>query len=84
MTESKHVGWAERVKFHAARRHFESGGEVLVSEYGHETAIEVTNMTTTHTKATTTWEYLAEQVRMWRGRYPNQRFYIVDRCASDA
>ncbi len=76
---STRVGHADRVTFHDARRHFEAGGEVLVSEYGHEVSRSVSTDTTTHTRDTTTWEQLAEQVRMWRGRYPNQRFYIVRR-----
>lgn len=71
-------GTARRVKFHDARRAFEDGGEILVSEYGHEETRSVHSLTTTHTRATTTWNELVEGVRMWRGRYPNQRFYIVD------
>lgn len=27
--------------------------------------------------STTTWNELAAQVRMWRNRYPNQRYYVV-------
>ena len=69
---------ARRVKFHEARRHFEAGGRVLVSEYGHEPFAVVTEMTTTHSRETTTWEALAATVREWRGRYPNQRFYVVE------
>jgi hypothetical protein len=68
---------ATRVKFHDAKRHFESGGTVLVSECGHETTCPVGPMTTTHTRETTTWTELVAQVNMWRGRYPNQRYYIV-------
>jgi hypothetical protein len=72
---------ARRVKFHDARRHFESGGTVLVSEYGGEPFRVVTSQTTTHSRDTTTWQSLAETVSMWRNRYPNQRFYIVEDAA---
>lgn len=70
---------AERVTIHQARRHFQAGGEVLVSEYGHEATRPVNRDTTTHSPASTTWAALAATVREWRGRYPNQRFYIVHR-----
>lgn len=69
---------ARRVKFHDARRHFESGGIVVVSEYGHEETLAVGSWTTVHTREDTTWAELVEQVRMWSGRYPNQRYYIVN------
>jgi hypothetical protein len=69
---------ARRVKFHEARRHFAAGGRVLVSEYGHEPFVVVTELTTTHSARTTTWEALAAEVRMWRSRYPYQRFYVVE------
>jgi hypothetical protein len=72
-------GVARRVKIQQARRHFEAGGEVLVSEYGHEESRGVWLDTTTHSSSTTTWDALAEMVREWRGRYPNQRYYIVER-----
>lgn len=71
--------YAERVTIHQARRHFAAGGEVLVSEYGHEATRPVSRDTTTHSSASTTWEQLVTTVREWRGRYPNQRFYIVHR-----
>ena len=73
------VGWGERVKFHEARRHFASGGEVLISEDRDQPSIPVFDHSTTHTKETTTWEALAEAVHMWRNRYPYQRWYIVRR-----
>ena len=69
---------ARRVKFHEARRHFEAGGRVLVSEYGHEPFHVVTEMTTAHSRETTTWEALAATVREWRCRYPGQRFYVIE------
>jgi hypothetical protein len=69
---------ARRVKFHEARRHFEAGGRVLVSEYGHEPFVVVTALTTAHSSQTTTWDALAATVREWRSRYPNQRFYVVE------
>jgi hypothetical protein len=69
--------FARRVTIHEARRHFESGGAVLVSEYGTETLIPVTPITTTHNRETITWAALVEQVRMWRSRYPRQRYYVI-------
>lgn len=60
-----------------ARRHFDSGGSVLVSEYGHELTRPVTAQTVTHNRQTITWGELVACVREWRGRYPNQRFYVI-------
>lgn len=68
---------ATRVKFHEARKHFENGGSVLVSEYGREESRPVTTSTTTHSSETITWDELAGMVREWRSRYPNQRFYVI-------
>lgn len=68
---------AHRVKRHEARRHFENGGSVLVSERGHELTVSVSASTTTHTNSTTTWDELTASVKMWGNRYPNQRFYII-------
>lgn len=68
---------AERAKFHDARRWFEAGGTVLVSEYGHEPTRPVTNISTTHNRESIAWDDLVYYVREWRNRYPNQRFYIV-------
>lgn len=68
---------ATRVTMHEAKRHFEAGGAVLVSEYGHEPTQTVTAITTTHDRTRTTWDALAADVKEWRNRYPNQRFYIV-------
>lgn len=68
---------AVRVTMHEAKRHFEAGGAVLVSEYGHEPTQTVTAITTTHDRTRTTWDALAADVKEWRNRYPNQRFYIV-------
>lgn len=67
---------AQRVTIHEARRHFESGGSVLVSEHGNELTRTVSRDTTTHNRDTTTWAALVETVREWRSRYPNQRFYV--------
>lgn len=78
------TGTATRVHFHDARRHFEAGGEVVVSEYGEQLEFDVTASTTTHTKESTTWADLVEQVRMWKGRYPNQRYYVVTRPEPEA
>ena len=52
---------------------------MLVSEYGHEPTQTVTAITTTHDRTRTTWDALAADVKEWRNRYPNQRFYIVPR-----
>lgn len=68
---------AKRVTMHEAKRHFEAGGAVLVSEYGHEPTQTVRPDSTTHDRTRTTWDALAADVREWRNRYPNQRFYIV-------
>lgn len=68
---------ADRVKFHDARRAFAAGAAVVVSEYGHESTLTVHKHTTTHTRETITWDELAADVRMWRNRHPNQRFYVV-------
>lgn len=68
---------ATRVTMHEAKRHFEAGGAVLVSEYGHEPTQTVRPDTTTHDRTRTTWDALAADVKEWRNRYPNQRFYIV-------
>jgi hypothetical protein len=68
---------ATRATMHEAKRHFEAGGAVLVSEYGHEPTQTVTPITTTHDRTSTTWDALAADVKEWRNRYPNQRFYIV-------
>ena len=68
---------AVRTTFHTAHRAFENGATILVSEYGHEPTIPTGPFTTVHTRETTTWIALVEQVRMWQGRYPNQRYYLV-------
>jgi hypothetical protein len=68
---------ARRVKMNEARRHFEAGGSVLVSEYGHELTRWVYPSSVTHDLTTTTWDDLAETVREWRNRYPNQRYYVI-------
>lgn len=73
---------ATRVTMHEAKRHFEAGGAVLVSEYGHEPTQTVTAITTTHDRTRTTWDALAADVKEWRNRYPNQRFYIVPQLAN--
>ena len=70
---------ATRATMHEAKRHFEAGGAVLVSEHGHEPTQTVTAITTTHDRTRTTWDALAADVKEWRNRYPNQRFYIVPR-----
>lgn len=69
--------WAYRVTQHEAKRRFAEGFEVAVSERGHELSFPVSTMTGTHHRSSTTWAELVAQVRMWRNRYPNQRFYVV-------
>jgi hypothetical protein len=73
---------ARRVEFLEAKRHFKAGGRVLVSEYDDEPFVVVTELTTTHSLETTTWEALAATVREWRSRYPRQRFYVVEEPAA--
>lgn len=68
---------ATRATMHEAKRHFEAGGAVLVSEHGHEPTQTVTAITTTHDRTRTTWDALAAMVKEWRNRYPNQRFYVI-------
>lgn len=68
---------AQRVTRPEAKRHFDDGGSVLVSEYGDERTCRVHVGTTVHSNQTTTWADLVEQVDMWRNRYPNQRFYVI-------
>lgn len=72
------TGKATRVHQRAAKAHFLAGGAVLVSEHGHEHTRPVTTSTTVHTAETTTWDELVSDVRDWRHRYPNQRFYVVE------
>ena len=69
--------YAHRVHQSRARTHFAKGGSVLVSEYGHETMKPVHASTTVHNINTTSWDALVTDVRMWRNRYPNQRFYVI-------
>lgn len=68
---------ARRVKQNEAKAHFDAGGGVAVSEHGHLTELAITAGSTVHTKETTTWADLVADVRMWRSRYTNQRFYVV-------
>lgn len=71
------TGIARRVTMHEAKRAFEAGAEVLVSEHGHEAHRFVGRQTTTHHRDRSNWSELVASVRMWRNRYPNQRFYVV-------
>jgi hypothetical protein len=68
--------WATRTTVGTARRFFEAGGEVLVSEHGADMVL-VTESTVTHSAKTTTWKALRAEVIEWRHRYPGQRFYTV-------
>jgi hypothetical protein len=76
-TEHRLLSTADRVTQHEAKRHFEAGGTVLVSERGHELTYPIYFDTTFHTRETTSWDRLLELVQEFRGRYPNQRFYVV-------
>ena len=68
---------AQRVTMNVAKRWFDRGGAVLVSDQGHLSTIPVGPGTTTHSRNTTTWDALRAEVNMWRSRYPNQRYYKV-------
>lgn len=68
---------ARRVTMAEAKRHFDAGGDVLVSEYGHEPVRPVSPLSTVHNKDTRGWAQLRHEVDEWRNRYPNQRYYIV-------
>lgn len=80
---SEVIGTADRAKFHDARRAFADGATVLVSERDDGPTKTVTSLTTTHNRETTTWDTLAENVKVWRNRYPGQRFYIVRKSNYD-
>lgn len=71
------IGTAHRVKIGEARRHFEAGGAIAVSDQGHEESFGVYPITVTHDKSRTEWQALRAEVAMWRNRYPNQRFYVA-------
>jgi len=73
---------ARRAKFHDARRAFANGATITVSEHGREKAHTVTRETVVHTRDTIDWRTLVDMVRQWKGRYPGQRFYIVDEPAA--
>jgi hypothetical protein len=77
------LGSATRVTFWEARRAFTAGDVVIVTENDEGSQIHVWDSTTTHDRTTTTWTWLAEQVRTWRNRYPRQRFYIVEHTDTD-
>lgn len=68
---------ARRVSTEEARRYFEAGDTVVVSENGHEPVYRMHATTVVHTRETTTWEELSGLVEMWRNRYPNQRYYVA-------
>jgi len=69
---------ARRVSVGQAREHFDAGGDVLVSEHGHRPTWPVNPDTTLHNRERITWRELRAMVAMWRRRYPNQRFYVVE------
>jgi hypothetical protein len=71
------IGTATRVTIWQAKREFNRGGIVLVSEHGHEATRLVYPHTVTHSRDTSDWNALAADVSMWRNRYPNQRYYTV-------
>ncbi len=69
--------FADRVTLREAECFFQAGGAVLVSEFGREPSQPVYRDTTFHTSLSISWEDLDHQVREWRGRYPNQRYYAL-------
>jgi hypothetical protein len=71
------IAWARKARMHDARRAFAAGAVVVVSERPEGEEIAVWPSTTRHTRETTSWDELAGMVRMWRGRYPRQTFYVV-------
>lgn len=70
--------FAFRVTKQQAKKHYEDGGEVLVSEHGHLEKIRLNDHTTTHSlRRGMGWDELAAHVSMWMNRYPSQRYYII-------
>lgn len=69
--------WAVRTTQAAAGRAFAAGATIVVADRRAELVL-VTPETTVHTRDTTTFPALLEQVRMWRNRYPSQRFYVLE------
>lgn len=72
------IGIAQRVHQRDAHAAFNRGETIAVSEHGHLPSFNVYPTSTVHSTATTTWEWLIEQVDTWSNRYGNQRFYIVN------
>jgi hypothetical protein len=68
---------ATRVHQREAHSAFLAGAQILISEHGHEASRPVTSSTVTHSRESIAWGELVEMVTMWRNRYPNQRFYVV-------
>jgi hypothetical protein len=68
---------AQRTTMQEARAHFDAGGDVLVSERGHEKTFPVTPTTIFYNNKKIGWDGLRKMVAEWRTRYPNQRYYIV-------
>jgi hypothetical protein len=71
------IGVARRINKPAAKAAFNRGATIAVSDRGHEQSFNVYPTTTVHTRTSTTWESLDEQVREWSNRYSNQRYYII-------
>jgi len=76
------IGSADKVTMHQARRAFQSGAQIIVTEQPKGETIPVWTTTTVNTNQATTWTELHDQVKMWRNRYPRQTFYVVRSDAS--
>lgn len=71
------IGTAHRVTTSVAARAFANGQTVAVSANGYA-EFPVTALTQVHSNRSTSWHALTTDVHMWRNRYPNQRYYLVD------
>ena len=71
------IGIARRVDKRTARAAFNRGETIAVANRGYETSFDVFPTTTVHSSATTSWEWLVDQVETWSNRYPHQRYYLV-------
>jgi hypothetical protein len=77
------IGFAKKVKWNEAKRHFDTGGCVVVDTHGNIENFAVFDTTTKHNRDSTTWAELAETVAAFRGTHPDQRYYIVRYLTAD-
>lgn len=68
---------AKRVNHQAAREHFMAGGSLVIERGQGKRAIPVTPESVLHSKATTTWPALAEQMHIARQRDNGARWFAV-------